>query len=254
MKIGVALASLFLIISFALSTIASAEETTVFGPETFIRGKGGPQVIEKTFFIDSIAWVFTLQVQNGIPASSAERVSGATIILNGIPVASRKDINKQVETFEIPITILVKGENILGVELKGSPGSFISVKIVKKPLPPNRTVFNTNGDLWAWNTGDYVALWWVKPPTDTTYLILYRSLSAEGPWDKINELEILYYDPTSGYFENQVNPNNTVDFIDGRAVDFYYRLEAISDTGEVLRSYTPVHVPKFVEESLTQSK
>lgn len=254
MKIGIALVSLFLIAGFALSATTSAEETTVFGPETFIKQKGKPQVVERSVVIDSSDWMFTVQVQNGVSGSRSDRVSGATIILNGIPVGDREDINKQTETFETPVTFLVEGENTLGVELKGSPGSFISVKIIKEPFRPNRGVQNADGDLDAWNTGDYVALGWVPPPADTVKLILYRSLSADGPWDKINEMEIRPYDPASGYWESQVNPNNTVDFVDGRAADLYYRLEAISETGEVLRSYAPVHVPKFVEETLTQSR
>lgn len=245
---------MFLVVSFVLSTIALAEETLVFGPQTFVKEKGKPQVLTRNFYLESTDWIFTLRVQNGVLGSREGRVSGATIILNGLPFAKGKDVSKQVETFEMPVSILVEGNNTLEMSLKGSPGSFISVEIVKEPSPPNRTAYNAQGDLDAWNTGEYVVIGWAKPPADTDNLNMYRSLSADGPWEKIFVREIFPYDPDSGYWESQINPNNAIDFVDGRAADLYYRLEAISETGEVLRSYAPVYVPKFVDESLIQSE
>src|SRR5687767_760031 len=61
----------------ALSAISSfAAEVTVFGPQTYSRGRGRPVAVKKTFRVPAPSGRYTLRVRN-------EGVTSAVIRLNG---------------------------------------------------------------------------------------------------------------------------------------------------------------------------
>jgi hypothetical protein len=98
---------------------------------------------------------------------------------------------------------------------------------------------NLPRDLWAQNVGDSVVLWWADAPEDTDRLILYRAISAEGSWEKAVEVK-LYPDM----------PSSVLDNTDGTLDDLYYRMEALDVSGEIVKNFEVVWVPKVAPDSV----
>lgn len=120
------------LILFGLLTMSaqSAPQTPVplFGPVTVVRQTGQPQ--RETFRFHSEPLIhapFTLIVINGSP-DGTNRVSSAQIVFNGHATQGPSDFNPATGRLERPIEVL--SDNLIEVELKGGPGSFIAIAIV----------------------------------------------------------------------------------------------------------------------------
>ncbi len=136
-----AVIAFFMVFSFAVSS-----ENTVFGPKTYTRTSGPFNVFQESFSVADVNSSFTIIVQNGDAA--AGRLSSAKINLNGTEVIKSSDFNQQVQ--EIRRTVVLRQSNSLRVELQSKPGSFITISIVRDPVPVlsitsplNGTVFRT---------------------------------------------------------------------------------------------------------------
>lgn len=108
---------------------------------------------------------------------------------------------------------------------------------------------NAAGDLTAINRGDYLQIGWGGLPDGTVKIVLSRSPSSNGPWTEVlidEHPEELTFSGTILYVEPELVPPDT-------ANDYFYKLEAFSATFQLLKSYSPVFVPKFAGVRLTVS-
>lgn len=99
-----------------------------FGPESFVRGTGGPKEVTKTFTVLNPDAAYTLRVANGGADGKSERVSSGVLRLNGSDVVGSSDFSQNVAV--ITKAVKLAATNTLGVELRSKPGSVISVQVV----------------------------------------------------------------------------------------------------------------------------
>ncbi len=134
---------LFLILTIILLTFTSSsasilpsdfssEGSLIFGPYTFVREEGVPKTERISFTLEEMNCLFYLRLTNGT-AEGGKRVSSARVRLNGKEIFRPSQFNQQIATLDRQIS-LEKGENLLEVELRSAPGSFITIEIFC--LPP----------------------------------------------------------------------------------------------------------------------
>jgi large repetitive protein len=110
------------------------ENPIVFHSHTFVRTRGSPTSYTATF--KAPAWVvapFTMHVVNG-DEDGRERVSSATVSLNGTQILGASGLNQNVGTLDVAVSPAV-GNNTLEVTLDGAAGSEITI-----------TIWGTNAD------------------------------------------------------------------------------------------------------------
>lgn len=125
----------FFLIIAPIVAASFATELTLYGPEKFIRAKGKPNVFNTTFnsLPEQEGLILgTLLVWNGSP-DWTNQVSSARIVVNGKEVCSSKNFSQQVDVIEVPLLNL-SNENTLSVEIKGKPGSYLTVQISETGL------------------------------------------------------------------------------------------------------------------------
>jgi hypothetical protein len=107
--------------------------TPVFGPQTYTRTTGAPNQYTTTFTAPS--WIvspYDLHIVNG-DANGKNRISSATIALNGVQIAGPSDFNQNVATLDFSVTL--QASNTLQVTLASKPGSYLTINVA-----------GTNGD------------------------------------------------------------------------------------------------------------
>jgi hypothetical protein len=103
------------------------ESTSVLFASTFRRNTGAPQSTTLNFAATQNATrACTLRIVNG-NKTGQNRVSSASIMLNGETVASPSQFNQQVEFITVPIT--VQDQNALQVLLAGAPAGTLIVDV-----------------------------------------------------------------------------------------------------------------------------
>jgi hypothetical protein len=112
---------LFLLLGLAGNSLAQP----IFGPTKVERATGAPEVQSSTFQACNTGAVYRLVVENG--AAGKDRVSSATVNLNGVEVVRPSELNQKVERFEKEVTL--QGENTLAVRLSSNPGGFLTVSL-----------------------------------------------------------------------------------------------------------------------------
>ena len=105
---------------------AGATMAPIFGPKQFTRSTGAPQEFTETFQNCETRAQYKLVVVNGGPDGS-NRVSSASITLNGTEIVGPRDFNQQVARIERPISVVAS--NGLQVRLASRPGSFLTVSV-----------------------------------------------------------------------------------------------------------------------------
>jgi hypothetical protein len=118
-------------LSPGLLTLAHAQIATVFGPEVYTRGAGDPQRIARNFSVEFPTAQFTLTVQNG--EGKRGRVSSAIVEINGMPVVTESEFNKQVDLIIKPV--ILQQQNTLAVTLKSQPETSVTVTIQQTGAP-----------------------------------------------------------------------------------------------------------------------
>ncbi len=117
-----------------VSTLVGRATVSVLGPETFHRAAGRPDTVVRKFTVSNPSNPYTLKVAN-------EGVTDATISLNGDvvfgPSAFQTKGLKPPSQFDKSVT-LRDGLNTLAVEVRGKPGTSLSVEIFR-PTPVDRT-------------------------------------------------------------------------------------------------------------------
>jgi hypothetical protein len=211
---------LILIATFGVTCYS--EETVIFGPQQFTRGKGNPVIETKTFSSSFTGSGFLVKIHNGDDQGS-NRISSADVILNGNSVAKPSDFNQQVEWIERQVSL--ESNNELSVKLEGKPGSFITITIYKVDPGEELTV-----SIWASSDtiqpGESTTLHWtstgglsasidqgigpvalsgsveVTPQKETTYTITVNGPNGKTVTDsviiKIGGLSIRFTSPSDG--------------------------------------------------------
>ena len=149
--------SLFLI-GFSSSWARAGETVLLFGPETYTRTTSAPNSFERSFNLPSgVGAPFTLKVVNGT-SDGANRISSASIKLNGTEVVKESDFNQKVSLINKQVPLGT--ENHLQVELRSKPGSFISVAIFGILMMPSvqKTIGPAGGTIELQGTLNHVAL------------------------------------------------------------------------------------------------
>ena len=115
------------------TTTATPEiEKVVFGPETYLRTTGPPNVYTDSFSIradyDATTTMGKLIVYNGEKEKSdPTRARDATIVLNGCEVLDSTDIGEAVDVIVLPVKL--KTDNEISVTIRGIPGSYLTIQI-----------------------------------------------------------------------------------------------------------------------------
>lgn len=105
------------------------------------------------------------------------------------------------------------------------------------------TQANAGNDLSGINYGRYLQFGWVDLPDGTTKIVFFRAPRTDGPWTAVKISEnprTLTPVKSVVYTEADHVPPDT-------ANDYFYKLEAFSTTGQLLKSYAPLFIPKVVE-------
>lgn len=104
---------------------SNVQTPALFGPEKFTREAGAPQAVNRTFTVTDWRGEFTLVIRNG--EDGAGGVSSAVVELNGFQVAGPADFNQQ--TGQVVKLVSLNQTNALSVELRGSPGSSVTISV-----------------------------------------------------------------------------------------------------------------------------
>jgi hypothetical protein len=117
---------IFLIaLALVLPMMSAADMTPVFGPQQYTRTTGRPDTFTASFAHCGTA-PCQIVVVNG-NADGSNRVSSASILLNGVQVVGPADFNQQVGMIVKPVTLAEA--NQLTVRLESKPGSFLTVEV-----------------------------------------------------------------------------------------------------------------------------
>ena len=116
----------------------SAAPVTVFGPVRYERATGQPETISQTF--TALPGPAVLRLVNGSvdKADPADRLSSATVTLNGAPVLDSNDFNKKVH--ELTISVELAASNCLTVELKSGPEGYLTLELTREVTGPSVTL------------------------------------------------------------------------------------------------------------------
>jgi hypothetical protein len=116
-----------LIIFVALSFVSSgaAQTATTFGPKQYTRGKGATQSFSETFS-RCAGGTCQLVIVNGNPDGS-NRVSSASVALNGVQLLGPSDFDPNVARLVLPVNLADNDQ--LSVNLNSKPGSFLTVSV-----------------------------------------------------------------------------------------------------------------------------
>src|SRR6266581_4316179 len=106
--------------------VSKAGTLPIFGPQQYTRTKGPPNRFTDTFQNCETAAQYKMVVANG-SSEGEDRISSASIILNGTQVFSPSDFNQQVARLEKPVTLA--RDNQLLVRLASKPGSVLTIDV-----------------------------------------------------------------------------------------------------------------------------
>src|SRR5947209_18303815 len=104
---------------------SAAQMMTGFGPKQYTRSAGPPQTFTETFQHCGTA-PCQLVVVNG-NADGSNRISSASISLNGAQILGPSDFNQQVGRIVKPVVLT--DNNQLRITLASKPGSFLTVSV-----------------------------------------------------------------------------------------------------------------------------
>jgi len=110
---------------FAVVAVYSA---TIFGPSTYTRTSGAPDIYDTNFAAYDTTVLCTLVVVNG-DADGENRISSASIEFNGVEIIKERDFSERIET--ITRIIQLESENSLHMRLRSGPGDFLTLSILR---------------------------------------------------------------------------------------------------------------------------
>lgn len=105
----------------------TTETFTIYGPHRFDRKTGAPVTVTESFALPGGAIApFTLSLQNGA-ANGANRVSSATVKLNGAGIFTKNDFSQQAASLTRAVALNLT--NTLEVQLASAPGSYVTITV-----------------------------------------------------------------------------------------------------------------------------
>jgi RHS repeat-associated protein len=115
----------------------------VFGPQTFARGGGAPEIAAATFDLPAgLGPPYRIVVKNG-HADARARVSDALVRMNGATAVESHELGPGVASLARPVSLTA--HNRIEVRLVGAAGSEVSVRVIASdPAPPVLTVSAPN--------------------------------------------------------------------------------------------------------------
>jgi hypothetical protein len=126
---------LILVAGFCLLIVGllhPAWANTAFGPKTYTRPSGPPQIITDNFSVADTSLSYTLVLtNNNLSDSATDSATDSFIYLNDTPIVGTHNFNQSVTTLEIPVTL--QASNTLEVEVRGAAGGSITIEIVSNP-------------------------------------------------------------------------------------------------------------------------
>ncbi len=124
-----------------VSVLAASDPTfLVFGPERFIRSTGTPVTDTRHFAISATAAPrYYMCLVNG-NADGTQRISSATIVLNGVTVLSPDELNQQVGGLVKPVTL--QRDNTVDVTLTAKPNGFLDLCFRATDVTPPTITIN----------------------------------------------------------------------------------------------------------------
>ncbi|MEK7841978.1 MAG: hypothetical protein AAB197_04825 [Deltaproteobacteria bacterium] len=227
------------ILLFFLSASFSFEARAdhfIWGPKKYLMETEAPVTITEKFTIERPASKFWLFIENGGivhkpgelngAIEPVDRVSSISVKLNGVQIVEPNNLNQHVANV-IRRDLALYANNTIEVEVRGRPGSYITVSISSGE--PNPKVSNKHVDLTGTNMRNRIYLVWDYEKKAHEYII-YHAYSIDGPWTIIGGSPSL--SAIDGTFEAQTR-------------DLCYKIEAWDANGKVLRVYEPICVPKW---------
>jgi catechol 2,3-dioxygenase-like lactoylglutathione lyase family enzyme len=148
-----------------------------------VRGTGTPNMDTDTFF--GVEGSGRLIIVNGNETESNSRVTSAVITLNGEKILGPNSFKKKIGEIEIPVDLVA--ENTISVELRGKPGSYLTVRIKQEVDVSlnitSRIHFNTNVSNYDLSRAFYEAIGFVGGIgfPDTNTWAVAESLGIETP-------------------------------------------------------------------------
>ncbi|MDY6905890.1 MAG: PASTA domain-containing protein, partial [Thermodesulfobacteriota bacterium] len=129
-KLAICLTVIFIAALFTSGSIF-ATEITAFGPKTYLRTKGAPNIYNDTFSAFDIQG--ELIIRNG-RENDKHRVTSAVITINGAPVFVPRDFKQHKYLMTCPINLAET--NTLEVELRSKPGTYLEIEIRHEAVYP----------------------------------------------------------------------------------------------------------------------
>jgi hypothetical protein len=117
-----------LLIGLSLAAPSGTVADTVYGPKSYVRTSGSPNVFTDTFIACRLNRVFQLHLDNG--PEGAVKIASGTVMLNGAEILHDSDFNQQVVLIERPVTL--QASNTMTVRLAGTPLGTVRVRIVSE--------------------------------------------------------------------------------------------------------------------------
>jgi hypothetical protein len=96
----------------------------------YVRATGQPEKVRSTFAAPPGSGRWVLRVING-DHNGAKAVSAGEIRLNGTLVVASDKLKQKVRTITVPVTLRAT-DNVLEVELRGNPGTGLTVAVVQE--------------------------------------------------------------------------------------------------------------------------
>ena len=123
-------------------TVPAFAQTVLFGPKTYTRTAGPPNSFTDTFTLPAGTTApYTLHVVNG-NANGTNRISSATIKLNGVEILDPNDFGQNVAVLDR--TVALQATNTLEIRLTSAPGSFITVSVLDTSAGTQPTALTPN--------------------------------------------------------------------------------------------------------------
>jgi hypothetical protein len=138
------LCSLLVTLALQNEAFSQTQPDTLWGPVTLIREAGKPQKGSYTFNqLQGFQGPYYIVVQNGGPGEK-KRISSASIMLNGLSIASQNIFNQNVPTLRIPVALL--DVNTLEVTIASAPGAFLRISVEgQRELSAERVLAEVSG-------------------------------------------------------------------------------------------------------------
>lgn len=123
---------------FVTAPLALAKSVTLFGPQTFVRAEGKPQLFRSSFPLPPSVTECRLiaTTDDGSPLSA----NNVSISVNGVEMIDAKELRNADGSAQEGVAL--KAENALEIVLKGKPGDTVTVSVVGTapdgPVKPTR--------------------------------------------------------------------------------------------------------------------